>query len=92
MVTIDSLIHLVKHYHLENDDDCFNKAVCLAEKELCEVLNEEREYPPFIYYLCLEHLDRNPNYKNCKTFSCMNNDEKTNVFNETICELRKLID
>ena len=91
MVTIDSLLHLVKHYHLEDDSDCFNKSLLLAEKQLSDVLDETREYPPFIYYLCLEHMDRNPKYKNGKTFSCMINDDKTRVFNETISELRKLI-
>ena len=53
MVTLDSLLLLVKHYHLTNDSNCFEKAIDMANEELNEVLNTEREYPPFIYYLCL---------------------------------------
>ncbi len=48
MVNEKALFHLVSHYHLDNDGDCFNKAISLAENELDEVLNNEREYPPFI--------------------------------------------
>ena len=91
MVTENSLFHLVHHYHLVNDHDCFDKAINMAEAELQEVLNDEREYPPFIYYLCLEHMDNNPKYKFGKTFRMMDNVEKTEVFNETIEELRKLL-
>lgn len=92
MVTLDSLLLLVKHYHLTNDSNCFEKAIDMANEELNEVLNTEREYPPFIYYLCLEQMDRNPKYKFGKTFRSMTDEEKTVVFNETIEELRKLID
>lgn len=63
MLTLDSLFHLVHHYHLENEPDCFNKAIKIGKDEFKEVLDTEREYPPFIYYLCLEHMDNNPKYK-----------------------------
>lgn len=91
MITENSLFHLVHHYHLENDPDCFNKAIETGKGDLKEVLDTEREYPPFIYYLCLEHMDNNPKYKFGKTFRSMDDNEKTEVFNETIEELRKLI-
>lgn len=91
MVTIDSLFHLVKHYHLDDDENCFDKAIEMASRELGEVLNTEREYPPFIYYLCLEQMDKNPKYKFGKTFSQMTDEEKTCVFNETISALKALL-
>lgn len=91
MITESSLFHLVRHYHLENDPDCFDKAIEMGKGDLKEVLNTEREYPPFIYYLCLEHMEKNPKYKFGKTFGLMDDSEKTMVFNETIEELRKLI-
>lgn len=91
MVTENSLYLLVSHYHLDNDGDCFNKAISLAENELDEVLNNEREYPPFIYYLCLEQMEKNPKYKFTKSFSRMTDEEKTLVFNETISALRELL-
>jgi hypothetical protein len=91
MLTIDSLFHLVNHYHLSDDIDCFNKAIDMASKELPSILDIEREYPPFVYYLCLEHMDKNSKYKFGKTFRSMNDSEKTEVFNETIQELRKLL-
>lgn len=91
MVNIDSLFHLVRHYHLTNESDCFDKAINMAEAELQEVLNDKREYPAFIYYLCLEHMDNNPKYKFGKTFRMMDDTEKTEVFNETIEELRNLL-
>ena len=91
MITENSLFHLVRHYHLENDPDCFDKAIEMGEADLKEVLDARREYPPFVYYLCLEHMDNNPKYKFGKTFKIMDDNEKTVVFNETIEELRKLI-
>ena len=91
MLRLESLFHLVHHYHLENDPDCFEKAVEYAQNDLQEVLSTEREYPPFIYYLCLEHMDNNPKYKFGKTFRMMDETEKTEVFNETIEELKKLL-
>lgn len=93
MVNENSLFHLVRHYHLDNDEDCFNNAISLAENELDEVLKSknEREYPPFIYYLCLEHMDKNPKYQFGKTFRRMTDEEKTSVFNETISALRELL-
>lgn len=91
MITENSLFHLVLHYHLENDPDCFDKAIEMSKGDLKEVLNTEREYPPFVYYLCLEHMEKNPKYKFGKTFRMMDDNEKTVVFNETIEELRKLI-
>lgn len=91
MVTIDSLFHLVKHYHLADDSNCFEKAIEMAENDLCEVLDREREYPPFIYYLCLEHMDKNEKYKHGKTFNQMDDDERTLVFNETIEALKSLL-
>lgn len=91
MINENSLFHLVSHYHLDNDGDCFNKAISLAENELDEVLNDEREYPPFIYYLCLEQMENNPKYKFGERFSKMTCEEKTSVFNETISALRGLL-
>ena len=91
MVTIDSLFHLVKNYHLEDDGDCFNKAIEMGKADLKEVLDTEREYPPFIYYLCLEHMDNNPKYKFGKTFRMMDDTEKTEVFYEMISALNDII-
>lgn len=91
MIVENDLFQLVAHYHLENADNCFENAINVAEKELQEVLNTEREWPPFIYYLCLMHMQNNPKYKFGKTFNKMNNDEKTIVFNETIEALRNLL-
>lgn len=91
MVTIDSLFHLVKHYHLADDEDCFDKAIDMANNQLSDVLDKEREYPPFIYYLCLEQMDKNPKYKFGKTFIQMTDEEKTLVFNETISALKALL-
>ena len=90
MVTEDSLFLLVKHYHLTNESDCFDKAINMAETELPEVLNDEHEYPPFIYYLCLEQKDNNPKYRWMK-WSTMTTDERTELFNETIEALRNLL-
>lgn len=91
MITEDSLFHLVHHYHLENNDNCFEEAINLASNELPNVLDTTREYPVFVYYLCLEHMDKNPKYKFGDTFSRMTDEQKTEVFNETIEELRKLL-
>lgn len=91
MVTIDSLFHLVKHYHLVDDENCFDKAIDMANNQLSDVLDKEREYPPFIYYLCLEQMDENPKYKFGKTFIQMTDEEKTLVFNETISALKALL-
>ena len=91
MVTIDSLFHLVKHYHLEDDENCFDKAIDMANNQLSDVLDKEREYPPFIYYLCLEQMDKNPKYKFGKPFIQMTDEEKTLVFNETISALKALL-
>lgn len=91
MVTIDSLFHLVKHYHLVDDENCFDKAIEMANNQLSDVLDKEREYPPFIYYLCLEQMDKNPKYKFGKTFNAMTDEEKTLVFNETISALKALL-
>ena len=91
MVTIDSLFLLVKHYHLVDDKNCFEKAIEMASREIGEVLNTEREYPPFIYYLCLEHMDNNPKYNFGKVFRLMTDEEKTCVFNETISALKALL-
>ena len=91
MVTIDSLFHLVKHYHLEDDENCFDKAIEMANNQLSDVLDKEREYPPFIYYLCLEQMEKNPKYKFGKTFHLMTDEEKTLVFNETISALKALL-
>ena len=91
MITEDSLFHLVHHYHLENNDNCFEEAIDLASNELPNVLDTTREYPIFVYYLCLEHMDNNPKYKFGDTFRRMTNEQKTEVFNETIEELRKLL-
>lgn len=91
MVTENSLFHLVKHYHLENDPNCFEKAIEMGKCDLKEVLDTEREYPPFIYYLCLEHMDNNPKYKFGKTFRSMDDTEKIEVFNEMISALKDII-
>lgn len=91
MITENSLFYLVKHYHLEDDPNCFENAIEMANNQLEDVLNKEREYPPFIYYLCLEHMDNNPKYKWGKTFIQMTDEEKTSLFNETIQQLRNLI-
>lgn len=91
MVTIDSLFHLVNHYHLGDDENCFEKAIDMANGELCEVLDGDREYPPFVYYLCLEQMEKNDKYKFGKTFHLMTDEEKTEVFNETIEALKALL-
>ena len=91
MVTENSLFHLVKHYHLENDPNCFEKAIEMGKADLKEVLDTEREYPPFIYYLCLEHMDKNPKYLYGKTFMAMDDTEKIEVFNEMISALKDII-
>lgn len=91
MINVDSLLHLVHHYHLENNDNCFEEAINLASNELPNVLDTTREYPIFVYYLCLEHMDKNPKYKFGDTFSRMTDEQKTVVFNETIEELKKLL-
>lgn len=91
MINDNSLLLLVKHYHLEEESDCFNKAIEIANSQLNDVLDKEREYPPFIYYLCLEYMDNNPKYKFGKTFYQMNKEEKTIVFNETIQQLKNLL-
>jgi hypothetical protein len=83
MLTINSLLLLVKHYHLTDEKNCFSKAISMAETELNEILNPSREYPPFVYYLILEHMYNNPKYQGNK-FSMLNNDDKTNVFKETL--------
>ena len=90
MIKENSLFHLVKHYHLENDTNCFERAIDMANSQLNDVLGKDREYPPLIYYLCLEHMDNNPKYKFGKTFNSMDDVEKTVVFNETIEALKKL--
>lgn len=90
MITENSLFHLVNHYHLEDDPNCFEKAIEMANNQLPNVLDNKREYPPFIYYLCLEHMDKNQKYTFGKTFREMNNDEKTEVFNETIQQLKEI--
>lgn len=91
MVTIDSLFQLVKHYHLVDDDNCFEKAIEMSNNQLSDVLDKEREYPPFIYYLCLEQMDKNPKYKFGKRFYSMTDEEKTLLFNETISALKELL-
>lgn len=91
MVTIDSLFLLVKHYNLEDDENCFDKAIEMANNQLSDVLDKEREYPPFIYYLCLEQMEKNPKYKFGKTFHLMTDEEKTCVFNETISALKEFL-
>ena len=90
MLTIDSLFLLVKHYKTDKHRDCFDEAILLASKELNNVLNESREYPPFVYYLILEHMDKNPNYVYKSTWKNMNNEEKTIAFEETIEELKRI--
>lgn len=92
MVTIDSLFHLVKHYHLVDDPDCFQKAIDMANNQLADVLDNDREYPPLIYYLCLEQMDKNQKYMYGKTFRQMSDEEKTEVFNETISALKSLLE
>lgn len=86
MLTINSLFLLVKHYHLTDKKNCFSRAISMAETELNEILNPSREYPPFVYYLILEHMANNEKYKGIK-FSLMDDDEKTNVFKETLDSL-----
>jgi hypothetical protein len=76
---------------LEDDEDCFEKAIEMANNQLSDVLDKEREYPPFIHYLCLEQMDKNPKYKFGKTFNAMTDGEKTCVFNETISALRAFL-
>lgn len=90
MLTEKDLFQLVAHYHLDKNCD-FDGAIEMASNELPAVLDKEREYPPFIYYLCLEHINGNPKYKFGKTFRQMNDEEKTNVFNETIAALKALL-
>lgn len=91
MLTIDSLILLTRHYHTENNKNCFEDAIDLASKELDNVLDETREYPPFIYYLILENMDNNPkNDWKWKRFHQMSREEKIEVFNDTIEELKKI--
>ncbi len=90
MITIDSLFHLVKHYHLAEEENCFEKAIEMANNQLSDVLDKEREYPPFIYYLCLEQIDNNPKYQYGKTFRTMTDEEKIGVFRETIDALKQI--
>jgi len=88
MINENSLMQLMSKYkQAKSFDDLFS----LANQELNAVLDKEREYPPFMYYLCLEHIDNNPNYKNGKSFSKMTNEEKSNIFNEVIIALKALV-
>ena len=91
MVTIDSLFYLASDYNLGKDDESLYKAIELASKDFNEVMNKDREYPPFIYYICLEHMDNNPKYKFGKTFRMMSDDEKKSVFDETINALKDIL-
>jgi len=93
MLTFNSLLLLVNNYHTEDNATPFKDAIALASKELDNVLDETREYPPFIYYLILENMDNNPkNNWEWRKFSQMNKEEKIEVFNDTLEELKKLID
>jgi len=91
MLTEESVFLLAKHYHTEKFNDCFGMAVELASAELSNVLDETREYPPFVYYLILENMDSNPKYIGGKTWSRMTIEEKTEAFNDTIENLKKII-
>lgn len=92
ILELDDLIELVYHYHLQNKDNCFEEAISLAEKELNEVLDDTREYPPFIYYLILINKDHNDIIYNRprKRWMDLSKEEKTKEFYSTIEELRKL--
>ena len=88
MLLLDDLFQLVYHYRLSNEKDCFNKAIEMARNELSAVLDDTREYPPFMYYLMLAYMDGNEKYYG-KKFCRMNDAEKTELFNETIEALIK---
>lgn len=90
MLTIDSLCLLVEHYKTDNHKDCFEKAIELASYELNNLLDETREYPPFIYYLILEYMDNNPKYMYGPTWMKMSKQQKITAFNETIEELKRI--
>lgn len=91
MLTEESVFLLAKHYHTEKFNDCFGMAVELASEELDNVLDETREYPPFVYYLILENMDNNPKYIGGKMWSRMTTEERTEAFNDTIENLKKII-
>ena len=89
MLILDDLFELVYHYRVQSEKDCFNKAIELASAELDDVLDDTREYPPFVYYLLLAHMDGNDKYYGRK-FSTMSRQERIDLFNDTIIGLKKL--
>ena len=91
MLTEESLFLLAKHYHTEKHNECFGMAVELASEELDNVLDETREYPPFVYYLVLENMDGNQKYIGRKAWRAMSKEERTEAFNDTIENLKKII-
>ena len=80
MLNTSSLVHLAHHYGTTDLEAGIN----FASKELDAVLDETREYPPFIWYLMLDHLDGK------KRLRTMSREEKTEVFWEVINELKRI--
>lgn len=83
-LSLDDLFQLVYHYKTQDRADPFNDAIDLAETALGDVLDTEREYPPFIYYLILINM------QNRKRWYDMSDEEKTEEFHNTIKRLREL--
>lgn len=85
-LSLKDLWYLVENYHLENNINGFEESIELAKNELSEILNPTKDYPPFIYYLILEHLDGSG-----INFMLSSEIDKEKYFNETIEELNKLL-
>ena len=95
MLTKESLKHLLKFFNFKFDWDEdvtvkypkeLSEAIQNLENQLEEFLHPTKEYPPFVYYLVLDHMDGNIKYN--KLLRLMTDEEKTNVFNETISALK----
>ncbi|MBR4590129.1 MAG: hypothetical protein IKO36_05625 [Bacteroidaceae bacterium] len=82
MINSKDLQMLIAHYRVNTPDE----AIDLASKEFDNVVNKDREYPPFMYYMILSYLDGNMNYD--KKFKDMSMTEKRKVFDETIESLK----
>lgn len=91
MLTRKSLFLLVNHYGTgRNGERRYDDAIDMASNEFDNIVDETREYPPFLYYLILENMDSNPKYIDRLKWSRMSIEEKRNAFDDTIEELRKL--
>ena len=95
MLTKVSLKYLLKSFNFKFDWDEdvavkyakeLSESIQNAEKQMEEFLHPTKEYPPFVYYLVLEHMDGNTKYN--KPLRLMTDEEKTKVFNETINALK----